>query len=382
MPPVHESSRPDVTPKDQHAQSSNCCPLVASTESRVWWPGADAHRRPTLAPQASLAHTAPLRAPSGSRAARHEHLRRDADFRVQHADGRRVAQVRSLSERFTPRRPSRARLTNQPPAHSTTLQPGNYLAVDLSSSNPDPPHASVRDQPKRRSPPRFPSRARRSARSTSRSAARASSTTASSSRFQNSGFLVHPIQGIGVKNANTARRLTALLRAANDKQAPKLGISFPEFAGPLFSGRRPAGADQLSDPAYTSSPASCAPRTAANRPNSEWNARSGSSSNPLATRCCLATGTDATLELSTAFTPRADAGSTAIRHPLFAAARTPRTTTDRPTTRGRAPTERGAGFASTTRPRPRRRCRCWLEGVKQQRPVNSRWEPRRLSRGS
>ena len=28
-------------------------------------------------------------------------------------------------------------------------------------------------------------------------------------RFQNSGFLVHPIQGIGVKNATTAKRLTA-----------------------------------------------------------------------------------------------------------------------------------------------------------------------------
>jgi hypothetical protein len=55
-------------------------------------------------------------------------------------------------------------------------------------------------------------------------------------RFQNNGFLVHPIQGIGVKNAKAARRLTALLRAANDKAAPKLGISFPEFAGPLSPG--------------------------------------------------------------------------------------------------------------------------------------------------
>jgi hypothetical protein len=59
-------------------------------------------------------------------------------------------------------------------------------------------------------------------------------------RFQNDGFLVHPVQGIGVKNAKTARRLTALLRAANDREAPKLGISFPEFAGPLS----PGGAQQ------------------------------------------------------------------------------------------------------------------------------------------
>jgi hypothetical protein len=59
-------------------------------------------------------------------------------------------------------------------------------------------------------------------------------------RFQNSGFLIHPIQAIGVRNANDARRLTALLQAANDKEAPTLGISFPEFAGPLS----PGGAQQ------------------------------------------------------------------------------------------------------------------------------------------
>ena len=160
----------------------------------------------------------------------------------------------------------------------TTLQPGNYLAVDLSSSNPDPPHTTfvISQAPQPASLPKPGATI-----SAIDFAFRGPSKLHDGElvRFQNSGFLVHPIQGIGVKNARNARRLTALLRAANDKEAPKLGISFPEFAGPLS----PGGFQQeliTSDRAYTSSPASCAPKTAANRPNSAWNARSGSSSSP------------------------------------------------------------------------------------------------------
>ena len=117
----------------------------------------------------------------------------------------------------------------------TTLQPGNYLAVDLSSSNPDPPHATfvIGQAPQPRSLPRPGATI-----SAIDFAFRGPSTLHDGElvRFQNSGFLVHPVQGIGVKNARNARRLTALLRAANDKEAPKLGISFPEFAGPLSPG--------------------------------------------------------------------------------------------------------------------------------------------------
>ncbi len=117
----------------------------------------------------------------------------------------------------------------------TTLQPGNYLAVDLSSSNPDPPHAAfvIRQAPH---PALLP---KAGATITAiEFAFRGPSKLHDGElvRFQNNGFLAHPIQGIGVKNAKTARRLTALLRAANDKEAPKLGISFPEFAGPLSPG--------------------------------------------------------------------------------------------------------------------------------------------------
>ncbi len=117
----------------------------------------------------------------------------------------------------------------------TTLRPGNYLAVDLSSSNPDPPHAAfvITLAPHPASLPKpgatvsaidFAFRGPRTLH------------VGELVRFQNSGFLVHPIQGIGVRSAKTARRLIALLRAANDKEAPKLAISAPEFAGPLSPG--------------------------------------------------------------------------------------------------------------------------------------------------
>ncbi len=121
----------------------------------------------------------------------------------------------------------------------TTLQPGNYLAVDLSSNSPNPPHAafviSQASQPQALPTPGATINA-------IDFAFRGPSTlhVGELVRFQNTGFLVHPIQGIGVKNAGDAQRLIALLRAGNDKKAPTLGISFPEFAGPLS----PAGVQQ------------------------------------------------------------------------------------------------------------------------------------------
>jgi hypothetical protein len=117
----------------------------------------------------------------------------------------------------------------------TTLQPGNYLAVDLSSSNPDPPHTAFVIS-RALHPTSLPKPS--ATISAIDFAFRGPSKVHDGElvRFQNDGFLVHPVQGIGVRNAKTAKRLTALLRAANDKEAPKLGISFPEFAGPLSPG--------------------------------------------------------------------------------------------------------------------------------------------------
>jgi hypothetical protein len=117
----------------------------------------------------------------------------------------------------------------------TTLQPGNYLAVDLSNTSPDPPHATfVITQAAH--PAALPKPGATISAIDFAFQGPSKLHDGELVRFQNTGFLVHPIQGIGVKNANTARRLTALLRAANDTEAPKLGTSFPEFAGPLSPG--------------------------------------------------------------------------------------------------------------------------------------------------
>jgi hypothetical protein len=55
-------------------------------------------------------------------------------------------------------------------------------------------------------------------------------------RVQNDGFLVHMVDGIAVKNAAAAGKLTALLRAGKDKQAQRLATGFVSFAGPLSQG--------------------------------------------------------------------------------------------------------------------------------------------------
>ena len=115
------------------------------------------------------------------------------------------------------------------------LQPGNYFALDFGPSGPTPPHAAF----------------------TVTAAAHPSSLPAPGAtigaiefgfkgpstlhvgelvRFENDGFLVHMIQGIGVKNAKAARQATALLLAGKDNKAMKLATSFLPFAGPLSPG--------------------------------------------------------------------------------------------------------------------------------------------------
>ncbi len=117
----------------------------------------------------------------------------------------------------------------------TALQPGDYLAIDLSSSSPNPPHAAfVIGQAPHPAPLPKPGATITAVDFAFHGPSKLHD--GELVRFQNSGFLVHQIQGIGVKSAKAATRLTVLLRAAHDKQAPKLGTSFPEFAGPLSPG--------------------------------------------------------------------------------------------------------------------------------------------------
>jgi hypothetical protein len=56
-------------------------------------------------------------------------------------------------------------------------------------------------------------------------------------RFENSGFLVHMIIALGVKNAKMAADVTALLKAGKDNQAGNLSTSFLTFDGGLSPGQ-------------------------------------------------------------------------------------------------------------------------------------------------
>jgi hypothetical protein len=55
-------------------------------------------------------------------------------------------------------------------------------------------------------------------------------------RFRNDGFVTHMIAGIRVKDAQAARRVTALLRAGKDSAAQRLAAGFVGFQGPVSPG--------------------------------------------------------------------------------------------------------------------------------------------------
>jgi hypothetical protein len=55
-------------------------------------------------------------------------------------------------------------------------------------------------------------------------------------RFENDGYLVHMVVGIGVKNRAVAAAETAALRAGKNKLAMRLASGFANFAGPLSPG--------------------------------------------------------------------------------------------------------------------------------------------------
>ncbi|HEY1594059.1 MAG TPA: hypothetical protein VGF74_01585 [Thermoleophilaceae bacterium] len=117
----------------------------------------------------------------------------------------------------------------------TILQPGNYIAIDLAAAGATPPHAAF-TVTQAAQPATLP---KPGATITAIDFAFHGARRLHDGelvRFQNSGFVMHQIQGIGVRNPAAAKRLTALLLAGDDRQAPKLGTSFPEFAGPLSPG--------------------------------------------------------------------------------------------------------------------------------------------------
>ena len=124
----------------------------------------------------------------------------------------------------------------------TTLQPGNYLAVDLSSSNPDPPHTTfvISQAPQPASLPKPGATI-----SAIDFAFRGPSTLHDGElvRFQNSGFLVHPIQGIGVKNAKNRQTADRPASRRQRQGGPEARDQLPGVRRTTFTRRRPAGAD-------------------------------------------------------------------------------------------------------------------------------------------
>ncbi len=117
----------------------------------------------------------------------------------------------------------------------TSLLPGKYFAIDLASLNSSPTYAAF-TVVQAAHPAALP----RSAAMIKaidfgfRGATRLQD--GELVRFQNDGFLAHQIQGIRVRNAEAAKRLTADLRAGKDSQAKKLVVGLREFAGPLSPG--------------------------------------------------------------------------------------------------------------------------------------------------
>jgi hypothetical protein len=55
-------------------------------------------------------------------------------------------------------------------------------------------------------------------------------------RFENAGFLVHMVDALQVRNVASARALTGMLLAGQDRKAQKLVTGFGSFMGPMSPG--------------------------------------------------------------------------------------------------------------------------------------------------
>jgi hypothetical protein len=117
----------------------------------------------------------------------------------------------------------------------TTLQPGNYFALDFGPNLPTPPHATFTVTAATH-PASLPAPGATVQAMEFGFKGPSTLHVGELVRFENDGFLVHMIQGIGVKNAKAAVQVTGLLLAGNDNKAMKLATSFPPFAGPLSPG--------------------------------------------------------------------------------------------------------------------------------------------------
>jgi hypothetical protein len=120
-------------------------------------------------------------------------------------------------------------------SYQTSLEPGTYVALDLTGNGKAPQSLFTVTQAAH--PASLP--APQATVASIEFAFRGPGTLHDGElvRFENQGFLVHMIIGIGVKNAKTAAKVTALLKAGKDNQAGNLATSSLTFDGGLSSGQ-------------------------------------------------------------------------------------------------------------------------------------------------
>jgi hypothetical protein len=117
----------------------------------------------------------------------------------------------------------------------TDLAPGNYFAIDTESGGSHPPFAAF-TVTQSSAPAALPSPGATISAIEFGFKGPGTLHDGELVRFENAGFLVHMIVGLGVKNAAAAHQLVDLLRAGKDNKATKLVTSEPTWgAGPLSS---------------------------------------------------------------------------------------------------------------------------------------------------
>ena len=117
----------------------------------------------------------------------------------------------------------------------TSLQPGNYVAIDFTNSGPHP-HALF-TVTQAANPASLP--APQATLASIEFGFRGPGTLRDGQlvRFENQGFLVHMIIALGVKNTKTAAKVTKLLLEGKDNKAGNLSTSFLTFDGGLSTGQ-------------------------------------------------------------------------------------------------------------------------------------------------
>jgi hypothetical protein len=119
---------------------------------------------------------------------------------------------------------------------NTTLQPGQYLAVDINGDNPASfPHSSFTVQ--QASQPATLTKPQQTARAVD-FAFNGPRTLHDGQLLQveNDGFVVHMITAVQAKNAKSAGQISKLLREGKDNKAQRLAVGGTSFQDPVSTG--------------------------------------------------------------------------------------------------------------------------------------------------